>query len=323
MKNKVLSACWLLVRLVLTITAVIFVVNRIELKVVLNELLNIDLYQYFLAVLAFTAIIIASTAHNYIILNAVDVRYKFIRVLKINYLSFFFSLFSMLVGSISRFVNLSGNTGRRGEALFVMIVERIQQILVLSSLLAGVALWNENNFDISHGHDQPSRLILIWIFIGSLFLNILLVTRFNLTAPASFNWKKIQAFNFIHNKADDLIRIKNIFSAKRASIIGSLLTSFCVSMLGCLFFYFIFSAFDVSLEVSALVYIYALVTFIQLIPITIYGLGLREGALILLLKNHSVSAEQSALIGLSMFIPCIIHAMVGGAWFVSSPKTSR
>ena len=101
------------------------------------------------------------------------------------------------------------------------------------------------------------------------------------------------------------------------------LRSLVVPMLISLFGYFLFFvqiyivalSFDIEVPFVDFMLIYPVASLIGLLPISVSGLGTREGALIKLFSSYSVAQEVTVAISLSGYImTMLIPAVIGGAW---------
>jgi hypothetical protein len=69
-----------------------------------------------------------------------------------------------------------------------------------------------------------------------------------------------------------------------------------------------------KIKVSPLVlmWVFAVVFFLQAIPISISGIGIREGALIVLLSRYGIRDSQAFALSLIVFLIAILMGLVGG-----------
>lgn len=78
-----------------------------------------------------------------------------------------------------------------------------------------------------------------------------------------------------------------------------------------------------ELTFPVMILILAVVNFVQTIPITINGWGVREGALILLLSVYAVPNEEALLLSLLMVVVNLIIAAIGGLFVLSNYRYIR
>lgn len=89
------------------------------------------------------------------------------------------------------------------------------------------------------------------------------------------------------------------------SLFGLILTSLSV--------FIISNNLDLAVDFWTINFFYALAVILSMIPITIAGIGLREGGLIYLLTWHGVNDEGAAALSIATFFVIMILSLAGGA----------
>jgi glycosyltransferase 2 family protein len=84
------------------------------------------------------------------------------------------------------------------------------------------------------------------------------------------------------------------------------------------------AAMHLQVSAPALMTAYGLITVASLAPLSLNGLGIREGGYVLLLKQVGVAGEQAISFGFLWFIVYTFTGLLcGSAWWVKSPETSK
>jgi glycosyltransferase 2 family protein len=84
------------------------------------------------------------------------------------------------------------------------------------------------------------------------------------------------------------------------------------------------AAMHLQVSAPALMTAYGLITVASLAPLSLNGLGIREGGYVLLLKQVGVASEQAVSFGFLWFIIYTFTGLLcGSAWWVKSPETSK
>jgi len=65
-----------------------------------------------------------------------------------------------------------------------------------------------------------------------------------------------------------------------------------------------------------------LVALAMVVPLSINGVGVREGGLVLLLGPVGVSKDAAVAIGLLWFLATILTGLIGGVLFLLEPKSA-
>jgi hypothetical protein len=87
--------------------------------------------------------------------------------------------------------------------------------------------------------------------------------------------------------------------------------------LGLVYFFSLARAVDIQLPFFVIGWISTFVTIIQLIPISIAGLGIREASYAVLLNDYGISPEQAISFSITIFAVFIIVGLVGGLFELS------
>jgi glycosyltransferase 2 family protein len=83
-------------------------------------------------------------------------------------------------------------------------------------------------------------------------------------------------------------------------------------------------AMHLQVSAPALMTAYGLITLASLAPLSLNGLGIREGGYVLLLKQVGVAGEQAISFGFLWFIVYTFTGLLcGSAWWVKSPEASK
>ncbi|HEY6333965.1 MAG TPA: lysylphosphatidylglycerol synthase transmembrane domain-containing protein, partial [Blastocatellia bacterium] len=105
------------------------------------------------------------------------------------------------------------------------------------------------------------------------------------------------------------------------SIIVSTLVISAVSRLAwTLGFYVIALAMDLPVSLALLFAFISIVDLIRQLPVTPNGLGLREGALVLLLGELGIAKEQALMFSFLSFAPLLLCAIAGGIIYITRSR---
>jgi len=76
--------------------------------------------------------------------------------------------------------------------------------------------------------------------------------------------------------------------------------------------YCVARALGMNVPLGHFFWIVAIVSIVQMLPVTLAGVGLREGALVYLLKYEGVAASQAFAFSLAIFSVMVILSLTGG-----------
>ena len=232
-------------------------------------------------------------------------------LVKINFITFFYSLFlpGELMGGAVRWYKLSKPEGKRAQALACIIFTRTISIFTLT-FVGTIFFFIERPYD--HG------LINISLFTGLLASSLLFLSITN----AAFSLKienLAQRFGFLtipkfirEKTAKVWNSIKEFHKAPSNHKIYALSLAVLFHLLQIFSLYFFMRALDINISIISIAWIIAAVFFLQMLPISISGLGVREGALVFLLKKYSVLGPDAMALSLLIFGVSVAFAFLGG-----------
>jgi len=111
-----------------------------------------------------------------------------------------------------------------------------------------------------------------------------------------------------------------IFAIKRVHEIGfaklnfAVFLSFLSYLAGVLAIYLIAQALRFNIPLISIIWIRAAVMCLEMLPISISGLGVREGAFVFLLKNYNIPSSDAMALSLIIFSVVVSMASIGGAF---------
>ena len=236
-----------------------------------------------------------------------------LQLVKINFICRFYSLFlTTAVGQgIIRWHISTKNQAGRIKFISVMFFERSSYVLAL--LLAVL-------FSSSFITNPDIHTVLIklypFLIIG---LATLLLYFFYLNSSSVHRVIK-NIFSPLKGKAKhrlvtglvDWLSADSIYLKKQKMLAGSIIIALIWQVLFLLRVYLLAGAIDASLGFDQIAWMASIVLLLQLIPITLSGIGLRESAYAFLFKVYGLPPESGAALGLLLLSHIILVAAVGG-----------
>ena len=232
------------------------------------------------------------------------------RALVINTISGFYNLFlpGALSGGIVKWYKFSKPSGKRAEAFAAIFFLRfINTIFILSFGLVGFSL------------DNPvGSRFLFWVavfFCIGLFTFYLCFfsKRFIIFMEAILNKIQLRIPTFFRNSLHKiLVSLTRYRFLSFEEIFKILLVPIINQFFTILFLIAVARAIDLRIPLYALFWLWSMVYIIQLIPASISGLGLREGALVYLLPFYGVDPARAMLFSLIIFSFTVMGGLIGG-----------
>lgn len=255
-----------------------------------------------------------------------EMNFSVLQLMKINFVSQFYGLFlpGELSASLVKWHKLAQKSKMGAEAVACILFSRVIRTLCLAIL--GMTF-----FLIEMPY--PSIPVVTSLVIS---LALSLILYLFIISPGVFLRveKGIRMLNF--DKTPEWIRkkvhkvwssIKCFHSLSSASLYKAVYLSFVFYLLDALSVYLIALALEIRVSIISIIWIKSAVTFIQMFPVSISGLGVREGAFVFLLKGYEVLASNAMALSFSLFGIAVIMALIGGileaSEFLSGEKSLK
>ncbi|MFP4403268.1 MAG: lysylphosphatidylglycerol synthase transmembrane domain-containing protein [Candidatus Woesearchaeota archaeon] len=292
--------------LLFTIIILFFIFKQINFNLLLNEIKNINIYwlifSYLLLIFP-----ISFTAIKWKILISDYKKITFYDSLKLHFVMESFSIITPL--KMGDFINAfykNDNKFNRKIGVGASIFEKLIDLITLS--IFGL-------FGIIYFFDY--KIIIIFITISLIIITgFIFVTLFMNTNKDGIFMKiiiKIIPFKKITKIINDIIIYYSKIRRKPIKIIKAFLLSFLTYFFFIIQGYFLFYAIGVNLELFFVLKVIILGLIIGMIPVTLAGIGTRDGIFILLLSGI-LSYEIIVLYALLFSLGYILIALIGLIW---------
>ena len=241
-----------------------------------------------------------------------DMHFSVYAIFRIQMIATFYSLVlpgDLLAGGVSWY-KLSRPGRKYVEAGALLIFFRLVQISCLVFIGLIVALW-----DPQIGSPEFRTLIIIGllsiIIMWILFFSNQVIRIFDFIV-SRVNWDS----SFLTSLYDNVEKLLNTILRFRTLGINRLIFVFGLSLiaqsLGLVYFFSLARSVDIQLPFFVIGWISTFVTIIQMIPISIAGLGIREASYAVLLNDYGISPEQAISFSITIFAVFVIVGLLGG-----------
>jgi uncharacterized membrane protein YbhN (UPF0104 family) len=246
-----------------------------------------------------------------------DMHFSVYAIFRIQMIATFYSLIlpgDLLAGGVSWY-KLSRPDRKYIEAGALLIFFRLVQISCLVFIGLVVALWDQQI-------GAPEFRALIIFGLAGIIIMWTLFFSNQVTRIFEFLANRVNGkSSFLTSLYDNIEKLLNTILKFRALGIQRLLFVFGVSLtaqlLGLVYFFSIARAVDIQLPFFVIGWISTFVTIVQMIPISIAGLGIREASYAVLLNDYGISPEQAISYSITIFAVFIIVGLVGGVFELS------
>ncbi|MDP1794596.1 MAG: lysylphosphatidylglycerol synthase transmembrane domain-containing protein [Acidimicrobiales bacterium] len=297
-------------RLVATAVIAIVLARRVHLTEVLphRDLGNTLLVA---GALFFTLLgIVLSSLRWQRVLGALEVRAKLVTLTRYYFASLFVGNFlpSTVGGDVLRVTRLGAETGENSRPFASVILERLSGWIVLPGLTFAGLLINPTLRE--QGSATVFAVAVALVTLSALGTVLLLAAhpRIGGRVTGTDGWRRFTGA--IHLGVDRFRREPALaLEVILASVIYQLSVLVAVFLAG--------KALDINVGFTAVLAFFPAVAIVQALPVTIGGLGVREGALVLCLRPLDVSTQQAISLGILMYFCTLIVSLVGAPAFAA------
>lgn len=296
---------------VISTLLLVWLLRRVSVREIFHILSTADIGLYALAVVLSLAVHGVGSYKWQRLLMALNLRESCLRLWVLNLISLFYSLIlpGQLFGEAIKAYRLAHGKQEKAKLVMSVVVDRLTSLIALLCLgLIGIVR-------------MPTLLTQrpLWIisFVLLLVCLLLIVLMFNVRWQALLmGWAaRIMTRSSLNIPKRRLNSVWTAFIGYRhcpQTICVALLLSFVFQSLSIVLSYCIAHAMGLRVPLLHLCWIMAIVSLVQMLPVTLAGLGAREGVLVYLLKFEGVQASQALAYSLALFVAIVILGLTGG-----------
>ncbi len=260
-----------------------------------------------------------------VLLHAQGVRARVRQTFAINLAAFFYNLV-LPVGGVGvaalRLQRLSARTrGRFTAALTAMVCDRLAALAALG--LVGLACW------FADPHPKPAGTLLV-LLAGSATITLLAAPRAVPTTVRAFV-RELEAGGGGTWWSAVLARLRHALGSVAHLSPATLTRIVAISVVAQIPGIFVFAVLGrgigLDMRFAAMGWVRSVVVLFTVLPISIGGLGVREGVLVLVLRTYGVAASDALALAILVFATTILApGLIGGVleglrWLRGSPAS--
>jgi len=300
---------WTILRFAIAIAIIIFLFTKISIPDVVGSIISAQLHYVILAIIvSILAWIVASYRLKFFSALQGLVISTF-QAFEINLSTLFYGLFlpgGNLTGGIIKFYKLSSKDKKLSEAFITLAIERVFATLALC--IIGLFFWA-----LSTPKDLNLlvlSMVIILFGLGS-FCSLIFIDR----DQRVIKWllglaNKVYVLPKLNRFVENLSGLGRIPSG---SLIFMIAISMASQLLNVLVFFLLLESIDLDVPFVSIGWIRSVVVLVTMIPISISGMGLREGSFIILLGVYGISEDSAFAYSIIVFaVTRVLPGLLGG-----------
>lgn len=301
-------------RLFITVSILYYLLTKISFTEVIASITSVKVGYVLIGFLIWIFIRYIAACRMKLLTDRQGISLSVLQILGINFSTIFYGLFlpgGYLTGGLVRWRKLSKPDNKSAEAIAAIIFDNIVDIITLCTL--GMLFWVL---------DKPSDRSYIGLTLGAVLSGLFLVYILIFTQTILRDDGKVINLPFIPNilrgKANKLTislsRYRNL-SPGRLGIV--LILSLACNLFAILAHYLFALSLNIHISLITIAWIRSSLFILSVLPISISGFGVREGALVFLLRPYGVSAADAVALSFLLRSLGLCIAGIGGlleAW---------
>ena len=300
---------WIILRFVVAIAIIVFLFTKISIPDVVNSIISAKLNY---VILALILTIVSWTVSSYrlkFFTSLQGLSISTFQAFEINLSTLFYGLFlpgGNLTGGIIKFYKISRKDNKLSEAFIALALERVFATVALC--IVGLFFWT-----ISIPHDID-LLVLIMIFL-LLGLTCVCLVIFIDRDQRVIKWFLSLANSiYVSPKLNKFVEsLSHLGRIPLRSLIFMIGISLASQIINVVVFFLLLKSISLDVSIVSIGWIRSLVVLVTMIPISISGMGLREGSFIILLGTYGISEDNAFAYSLLVFtVTRIFPGLLGG-----------
>jgi uncharacterized protein (TIRG00374 family) len=296
-------------RILISSGLIVYIFSRINLRDVFDSLQHAEIKYFFIALVFFFISYVINTRKWQILLYHLGFNERLFKLIELNFISLFYASVlpgGQFTGEGVKLFRISRNSNKVEMLVLSVFMDRLTGMVAF--VIVGFFGIVFSNTEILY----YNKILLVFIIL--FLLSLLILVLFNNEMPVFFEKLFLKICKH-ENKMISVARktMEVIFSFRGAYnvLFLSLMYGMFFQLLNTLLVYLLAMSLGISINPIDLLWVYCLVSFILLIPVTVMGLGIREGALVYLLSFVGVTNTRALSISLLSFVMLFFGSIAG------------
>ena len=304
---------WFLVKILILFIIFFWIIKSVNTSETIKVLTRINLFYFFIALLLNNLSNLFLTIKWYKLASPLKIKSNFIDLLKLNYISVFYSLFvpGQSSGELIKGLKFSKKEGSHQKTWIPIFIDKITNLLIIFIIgLVGILYDNRLRKNVA-----LVSLVSLLTILASLMTIILFSEKTNEFADIL---KKglLKILNFLKIESKSLKEFSlNYFEHYKKNerlIFETIFYSLLTKLPHLIAFYFLALSLNISLSFIQCSWLFSIVFLASILPISFSGLGVREGTILLLLSQLGIQNSTSLSFSMLIFTNGIIIGLIGG-----------
>jgi uncharacterized membrane protein YbhN (UPF0104 family) len=301
----------LALRIAFSLTLLGAVLWKIPVGEFISHLSGVDLVPMFASYLLIPIMGYIDANRTKMMTDLQDMTLSVAAIVRIGFITSFYSLFlpGYLAGGVIRWHRLARHDGKPAQALAIVVFGRVIGTLV--SIAIGIACWS---LDAQARNAPVYGLALAAMFLVLLFAYWLLFSSSGRAKSlADFLLRQRWVPAVVASKLGKVLHSGGRFDELGLRRLGATVGLLMVhELIGITSFYLLAVALDMHLPFVTVGWVRCYIMLITLLPLTMMGIGVRDGSLIVLLSTYSIAPALAVSYSMLLLGRTFVLGLLGG-----------
>ena len=302
-----------LLKLLLLFIICLWIFKSVNIKDTAIVLEKTNLFYFFIAFLLSNISNVFLTAKWIKLAEPLKIKSDFIDLLKLNYISIFYSSFlpGQSSGELIKGLKLAKKEGSAQKVWIPIFIDKVTNLLMVF-IIGLIAILSDKTFRAN----SPLVFIVSLLTVSLLMITIILFSDNTKHLTDFLKDNLINCLRFLRLNPNSLatFSLSYLENYKKHNLLmfETLLWSALIKLPHVFAFYFLASSLNIDLTLIQCAWLFSMVSLVILVPISFSGLGVRESALIVVLSKIGIEQFNSLSLSLLIFLSGVLIAIIGG-----------
>lgn len=302
----------LLIKISISLGLLIYLYWKIDLPQFVKTLHAVQIFPFLTAGILYLGCQYLSSYRWQVLLSAHDVHVPVNHLFSFYLVGMFFNNFlpTSIGGDVVKGYDLYRHSGRGKEAVTTVLLERYTGLVALIIIGLTALLIGYQYFP-----DPATAILLSGIAAAFICGTLVVISRYSRTLCL----RTIRRFN-LQRLARAIYKIYRPFErykTHKGIFLYSILISFGIQILNILVYILLADALNISIPGGYFFLFFPIVTIISMLPLSINGLGIRDGLMVYLFSKIEVPMNHALSLSLSWFFIVTCISLLGGLIFAT------
>ena len=302
---------FLALKILVSISLLIFLFRKADIGNVWLLMQSMDFLLFMFVVFLYAVSQLISTYRWSLFLPNAGINILFLKLVSLYYIGMFFNIFlpTAVGGDVVKSYYLYKFSGRGGNSLASVFLDRFTGFFALVTI-AVVSLV------FGYGYVKETYVPFFIITLASVFfLSSLILWNRGLHNWALVITGKIKLFG-INEKIESFYNAIMLYKGEPVVLLKAFGVSFIIQFMSITIFYLISKGLDMTVSIGYFFLFVPIAVTISMIPISLSGLGLREGAFVYLFTKVGATDAQALTVSLASFAVTVLLGLIGGIEYI-------